>query len=95
MHYVEIDLEPCPFCQETNLGFSDKTTTIDRKRKRHVAMYCKDCHCYGPRLIVPEVGYANRDGKKEAWDLAADAWNSRKYKPNRLSIYIIGGKLND
>lgn len=70
-------LKPCPFCGSENIDISDKTTTIGIKRKRHVACYCKDCHCYGPRLICKEDGlYSNRsvDGSKEK---AIKAWNKR------------------
>lgn len=52
------DIKPCPFCGEADkLGISNKTTTINHKRKRHVAVYCKSCNAYGPRLIAEEISF--------------------------------------
>lgn len=72
-------IKHCPFCGSDNIDVSDKTTTINLKRKRHVALYCKDCHSYGPRLICKEDGaYSNKATSGSKWK-AVSAWNNREY----------------
>ena len=73
---MESKLMPCPFCGGNRIGYSDKVTIIRFARKRHVAMYCKDCNCYGARTITYETEnypYRGADGRK----LATEAWNRR------------------
>ena len=72
---------PCPFCGSHNIEYSVKT--MGRREKRfHVAMYCKDCNCYGKRTIVNVTdeeyfrsGVVRNPKYKQ---LAIDAWNTRK-----------------
>lgn len=71
------ELLPCPFCGGEDIRISDKTTTINRVRKRHVACYCNACHCYGSRIIGKEESdypYKAIDGTREE---AIKAWNTR------------------
>jgi len=71
----ESELKPCPFCGGTNLAISDKTTTINYKRKRHVSVYCKNCNCYGARHIGEEFHY-NR-ATDSSHNKAKELWNNR------------------
>lgn len=68
-------LKPCPFCGSTNLGLSDKVTVISYKKRRHVAIYCKKCNCYGAR-VLGEVQNYNRS-TDEAREEACLKWNQR------------------
>lgn len=72
-------LKPCPFCKGTKIKFSSKTMGRDygkQYNKRHVAMYCYDCNCYGPRTIVEGQSY---DGSaNEGLEEAMEAWNRRE-----------------
>lgn len=72
-----VKLLPCPFCGSKSIAFSDKTTNVSWVRKRHVAMYCKKCNCYGARTLIDEFGFANRDGKDNSLNIASAAWNRR------------------
>lgn len=78
------ELKPCPFCGSNHLGISDKTTTISYKRKRHVAVYCKDCNCYGARIIGEEQSY--NSATDEAKSKAIVAWNQRAELENLVSV---------
>lgn len=73
-------LKPCPFCGSEKIGYSIKTTRR-WERKYHVAMYCKDCNCYGARvLITPTEEYRSDVEKNEEYKkLAIEAWNTRKH----------------
>ena len=74
-------IKSCPFCGSNNIGYSIKT--MGRSKKYHVAMYCKDCNCYGKRTIVEvstDSKYAFRsDVEKDPTfkQMAIDAWNTR------------------
>lgn len=70
---------PCPFCGSHRIGYSIKTMGR-RANKYHVAMYCKDCNCYGKRTIVDGKNEFRSGIEKipEYKQLAIDAWNTRK-----------------
>ena len=74
-------IKSCPFCGSNNIGYSIKT--MGRSKKYHVAMYCKDCNCYGKRTIVEvstDSKYAFRsDVEKDPTfkQIAINAWNTR------------------
>ena len=78
-------LLPCPFCSSNNIGYSIKTKGI-RANKYHVAMYCKDCNCYGKRTIVDVDVDADREyafrtdveRNAEYKQIAIKHWNTRK-----------------
>lgn len=76
---MEQKLKPCPFCNGENIDYSVKTTGR-WERKYHVAMYCKDCNCYGKRvLITPTETNRIEIGRNPKYkQLAIDAWNTRK-----------------
>lgn len=71
-------LKPCPFCGSDRINYSVKTTGR-WERKYHVAMYCKDCNCYGARiLITPKENNRSDIEKNELYrKLAEEAWNTR------------------
>ena len=70
----------CPFCGSDNIQFSSKTMQSRRHViQRHNAMYCEECRCYGPRLIVvltDNESYRDIDSEKYI-NPAIDAWNKR------------------
>ena len=74
-------IKSCPFCGSNNIGYSIKT--MGRNKKYHVAMYCKDCNCYGKRTIVEattDSKYTFRsDVEKDLTfkQIAINAWNTR------------------
>lgn len=70
---------PCPFCGSHNISYSVKTTGR-WERKYHVAMYCKDCNCYGKRILITPTETSRYDVERniEYKQLAIDAWNTRK-----------------
>ena len=74
------ELKPCPFCGNTDIRFSVKTTTTQFKRAYHFAMYCPKCHCYGARVLLKHDGKMGRydiernDGFKRH---AIEVWNRR------------------
>ena len=76
-------LLPCPFCSSNNIGYSIKTKGI-RAKKYHVAMYCKDCNCYGKRTIIDvdtDGDYAFRtdvERNPEYKQIAIKSWNTRE-----------------
>ena len=75
-----MQIKPCPFCKSTKIKYSSKTTGSDRRKiQRHIAMYCEDCHCYGPRLIVTLAegeSYKNINDEKYV-NMAIESWNRR------------------
>ncbi len=75
-----MQIKPCPFCKSTKIEYSSKTTSSDRRKiQRHIAMYCEDCHCYGPRLIVTldeGESYKNINDDKYV-NMAIESWNRR------------------
>lgn len=72
--------KPCRFCASKNLGISDKTTTISYKKKRHVAVYCKDCRAYGPRVISDRREKYPHVAGEEAIKKAIQLWDCRGNK---------------
>ena len=46
--------KPCPFCGNNNLDISSKTAcgALMDSRIYRVAVYCKRCNAYGPRVVV-------------------------------------------
>lgn len=72
-------LNPCPFCDSEKIGYSIKTTGR-WERKYHVAMYCKDCNCYGARVLITPTEECRSDVEKneEYKKLAIEAWNTRR-----------------
>ena len=76
------DLRECPFCGGSNLGFSSKT--VSRKygscRAYHGAIYCKDCNCYGARVLSETIrnSYPMQEVDfDELESRAIEAWNRR------------------
>ena len=45
------ELKPCPFCGGTNLDFSHRSGSSYSENYR-IAVYCKSCRAYGPRLFT-------------------------------------------
>ena len=76
---MEQIIKPCPFCGSHNISYSVKTTGR-WERKYHVAMYCKDCNCYGKRILITPTETSRYDVERniEYKQLAIDAWNTRK-----------------
>ena len=76
------ELKDCPFCGSDKIGFSAKVASRKRNEANfHVAAYCKDCNCYGPRILVKiksDKNYPQLNDKTMQYKLAADAWNNRK-----------------
>jgi hypothetical protein len=74
------EIKPCPFCHSTNIRYSSKTTGNNRRKiQRHLSMYCENCHCYGPRIIVTleeNETYKNINDEKYV-NIAIDNWNNR------------------
>lgn len=73
----------CPFCGSNKIQFSSKTMQSRRNEiKRHNAMYCEECRCYGPRLIVAlPADESYRDINNEKYiNQTIDAWNARVKK---------------
>jgi Lar family restriction alleviation protein len=79
----ELKLLPCPFCGGEDIGYSVKTTGR-WERKYHVAMYCKDCNCYGKRVLVTPTENTRYDVERneEYKKLAIKDWNTRKPMAN-------------
>lgn len=74
----ELKLLNCPFCGGEDIGYSVKTTGR-WERKYHVAMYCKDCNCYGKRVLVTPTENTRYDVEhnEEYKKLAIKSWNTR------------------
>lgn len=73
-------LKPCPFCGSKKLGYSIKVASRTRDTANyHVCMYCKDCNCYGKRVLVHVGDICRRDveNNAELRKLAEEAWNNR------------------
>lgn len=75
----EIKLLPCPFCGGEHIDYSVKTCGR-WERKYHVAMYCKDCNCYGARVLITPTESTRYDVEKNPKykKLAIEQWNTRK-----------------
>lgn len=75
------NLKPCPFCGNMDIGYSIKVASRTRaKANYHVCMYCKECNCYGKRVLVTINSNVRSDLEHDAdiRKLAEDAWNNRK-----------------
>ena len=76
------ELKPCPFCGGTDIRCSFKVSGRFIIQYR-VAMFCNDCHTYGPRVLTIKKehdDYRGRDAvtKDEKYEAAAaEAWNRR------------------
>lgn len=72
-------VKSCPFCGSHNIDYSIKTTGR-WERKYHVAMYCKDCNCYGKRILITPTETSRYDVERniEYKQLAINAWNTRE-----------------
>ena len=76
------ELKPCPFCGGTDIRCSFKVAGRFIKQYR-VAMFCNDCHAYGPRILTIKKehdDYRGRDAvtKDERYEAeATEAWNRR------------------
>lgn len=81
----ENNLKPCPFCGSNNIDYSIKTCGSYRGQY-HVAMYCKDCNCYGKRTLIEPTETARWEIEKNSQykELAMQAWNTRKPIDNIL-----------
>lgn len=72
-------MKSCPFCKKNDIKFSVTTTQIAFKRAWHLAMYCNNCHCYGPRVLVHQEGSMSRHTLQrdpQYRNMAEQAWNS-------------------
>ena len=80
-----MELKSCPFCGSNKLDISCKTTTSSTGRIYHVVVFCKECRCYGPRVLSRECDMPQDEGKyiipkkyKEvATEAAQEVWNKR------------------
>ena len=90
---MEQKLKPCPFCNGENIDYSVKTTGR-WERKYHVAMYCKDCNCYGKRVLITPTEISRYDVERNAEyrQLAEDAWNTRE--PVKETINAISREID-
>lgn len=73
-------MKPCPFCNSRNIEYSIKVASrTQAKANYHVCMYCKDCNCYGRRVLVTLDNHVRRNIENNAniRKLAEDAWNNR------------------
>lgn len=72
-------IKSCTFCNSNNIGYSIKTCGSNRGQY-HVAMYCKDCNCYGKRTLIKPTETARCEiEKNDSYkELAIQAWNTRK-----------------
>lgn len=79
------ELKPCPFCGGNKIAYSIKTSTSNFKRIYHAAMYCKNCHSYGARVMVHPVE-TNRvviERNESYEEKAIEAWNRRAEDGNQ------------
>ena len=72
------ELKCCPFCGGEDIVYSVKTAGR-WERKYHVAMYCKDCNCYGKRVLITPTENTRYDVEhnEEYKKLAINSWNTR------------------
>ena len=73
----------CPFCSSDKLDISIKTSGR-WERYYYVAVYCKNCHCYGPRVIrhVDNYRKVTDDDKNTAIKLWNNAKENNTYENN-------------
>ena len=80
---MQIELKPCPFCGGAKLDVSEKSVARDYGTMRcyHVAVYCKDCNTYGPRVLTEKVKNNVYPSPfvdfEKAREKAEEAWNRR------------------
>ena len=81
-------IKSCPFCNSNNIGYSIKTCGSYRGQY-HVAMYCKDCNCYGKRTLIKptETARCEIENNESYKELAIQAWNTRKSMDNLTAQY--------
>ena len=86
-------LKPCPFCGSNNIDYSIKTCGSYRGQY-HIAMYCKECNCYGKRTLIKPIETTRLEiEKNESYKkLAIVAWNTRN--PIENSIERIGNQIS-
>ena len=79
-------LKPCPFCGSYYIDYSIKTCGSFRKQY-HVAMYCKECNCYGKRTLIKptETGRWEIERNEEYKKLAIEGWNTRSVTDNIIA----------
>ena len=92
-------IKSCPFCGSNNIDYSIKTCGSYR-RQYHVAMYCKECNCYGKRTLIKPTETARWEiEKNERYkELAIAAFNYRKSIENdieKIGIQISQNETND
>ena len=74
------ELKPCPFCGGEKIGYSVKVAGSRWVTKYHVAMYCKECNCYGARTLITPAEEEHRldvEYSEKYRDIAIEAWNRR------------------
>lgn len=74
-------MQPCPFCKSTNIEYSIKVSSRTRTSSTyHMSMYCKNCFCYGPRILVKpkETRRIDIENNITYKQRAIDAWNRRR-----------------
>ena len=64
-------LKPCRHCLSEKIGLSRRY----RSGNYHVAYYCKQCYCYGPRVLTSSA--ASPSDHRAAEERAAELWNTR------------------
>ena len=73
----------CPFCKSNNLDLSIKKTERFGKVNYQIAYYCKNCRCYGPRVLYNTTRDESRYEahmsilENELVEKAADLWDNR------------------
>jgi hypothetical protein len=86
----------CPFCGSDKIDYSIKTTGR-WERKYHVAMYCKDCNCYGKRVLITPVDNESRfevERNPKYKQLAINAWNTRSEEIANTVLKGVNKRIN-
>ena len=75
------ELKPCPFCGGAKMDVSQKVVARDHgtKVQYRVAVYCKSCNTYGPRVLTEKIKVYSeqRVDFEKARESAIEAWNRR------------------
>ena len=87
------ELKPCPFCGSNNIDYSIKTCGSYRGQY-YIAMYCKECNCYGKRTLIKPMETTRLEiEKNESYkELAIAEWNTRN--PIENAIKRIGNQIS-
>ena len=87
------ELKPCPFCGSNNIDYSIKTCSSYRGQY-YIAMYCKECNCYGKRTLIKPIETTRLEiEKNESYkELAIAEWNTRN--PIENAIKRIGNQIS-